>query len=477
MSEFCKVSFSSEGSVTILGKNISYRTTSENFPVSRTDEAIEASTFTFAYERNDLPNVSARPVLFAWNGGPSCSSVYMHMGLLAPQKIKSGNGIDISRTAPFELMENTHCLLDVCDIVLVDPVNSGYSRIYSQDSYGYWMSSTGDAVAMVATIRQWLSTHGRWNSPLYIAGESYGTARNALVSALLYTGCRYSASLHLSGVIMIGSYLNCMQEPFPVPVEVLSLPSVAAANWYWHREGKGSLAEYVDRCEEFAYSRYLYALAMGNALLDTERQSIAEELSYFTGYSVPELLDKDLLVDASAFSMDTLSDEKKAIGLYDARFATSYISKPAVYDFDMDPGNVQSMTALIASMNCVLKENLGVHLDEEYRHYAINSGKDWNFKTALFPPSALEIAMARNPDMKLMFCIGYYDMVTTLGWCRYLVRHYQYPKDHLWMKYYESGHMPYAGDLHAKQLLDDMRSFIISPRNEENIKFSSEKQN
>lgn len=464
MIEYCKSRYTAQGTVQVNGTAIPYTAVSEDFPIRGKDGQVDATMFTFSYERSDVTETAGRPVLFAWNGGPGCGSLFVHMGLLAPMRVRCGDGPDMPQTAPFSLINNDHCLLDTCDVVSIDAIGTGYARMLRPEKTNDYCSTQRDAEVFALCIRQWLTAHNRWNSPVYIMGESYGTIRTAMVANALFYSKGIDAmgtSLHVSGIINLGSALNYGQEPFPIPDDVLNLPSIAAANWYWHPEGKGSLADYVAQCEQFCYGTYVQALAMGSRLPDAQRRAVAEQLSGYTGYSVEKLLEDRLVVDIFRYPAEGMRKERRTIGIYDARFSRGIFRCPESYDFfSDDASNAQIMPAFSGAFHGIWKKQLGIDTDEDYTEIWNGAEAVWNFKTELPPIRALEKAMYRNPDMKVMFGMGYYDMLTTVGWVHYLVSHYDLPPERVTLSYYEAGHMPYIGDHQAACVLDDIRAFI-----------------
>lgn len=460
--EFVKHRFTYEGNVLVEGENIPYLAVSENYPVRNVAGDIDASMFTFSYERTDV-NTDGRPVLFAWNGGPGCGSLFVHMGLLSPKKVRLGEGPDLKPTAPFELIDNEAFLLDTCDVVAVDAIGTGYARLFNQDAKAAYCTTEKDAEVFIGCMRAWLTAHKRWNSPIYIMGESYGTIRNAVIAeAIFYSGTGTSSGgpIHLSGIIMLGSALDYGQEGFPIPKAVLNLPSIAAANWYWHPEGKGGLRDFVEECDRFCYGEYVQALALGNRLPEQRRIEIAEKLSRYTGYDSEKLLKDKLDVDIFQYPACGMAKEGRSIGIYDARFALGEFREPAKYDyFSDDACNAISIPAFTVGFNGLWRDTLGIDLDEEYTEIWNEAETVWNFKTKKPPIQSLECAMHRNPGLRVMFGMGYYDMLTTLGWVRYLVSHYDLPEDRIRLCYYEAGHMPYLGDRQAFQLERDIKAF------------------
>ncbi len=464
MDGFEKRKFISQGTVTVNGVPIQYEAVTEEFPVYGKSGGLDANVFTFSYLRSDLDDVNGRPVLFAWNGGPGAVSMYVHMGLLAPMKVKCGAGSDMPQTAPFELINNDNCLLDVCDVVSIDAIGTGWSRLINTEAKAQYASTQTDADVFAMIIRLWLTEHQRWNSPIYVMGESYGTIRTAVVAeSMFYSPSADSAGvpLHLSGIINLGSCINHQQDPFPIPNAVLSLPSIAAAHWYWHPEGKGTLREFVDECDQFCYEEYVRALAMGSRLPEDQKRVVAEKLRRYTGYSIEKLLEDKLVVDVFEYPAKGMADEGRSIGIYDARFALDKYEHPEKYDFFCDDAsNAIVFPAFSAAFLGLWKAQLNIPINEDYIFEWNEGEKNWNYTTTTPAVKCLENAMHRNPKMKVMFGMGYYDMLTTPGWVRYLVSHYSLPSDRVYLNYYEAGHMPYIGERQAAQLQADIKEFI-----------------
>lgn len=181
---------------------------------------------------------------------------------------------------------------------------TGYSRLLDQSRAEEYTNLDGDAAATVVAMSAWLTAHKRWNSPVYILGESYGTIRTALVAEALYGNERAvcgGVSLQLAGIINLGSALNHAQEDFPIPREVMNLPSIAAANWYHHPEGKGTLKEFVSAANEFAYGDYLRAIALGRRLPEEEQRKVAERLSELTALPVKKLMENKLRINTFVY--------------------------------------------------------------------------------------------------------------------------------------------------------------------------------
>ena len=269
--------------------------------------------------------------------------------------------------------------------------------------------------------------------------------------------------IQLSGIINLGSALNYGGKPFPIPDAVLNLPSIAAENWYWHPEGKGNLKDFVDACDMFCYEEYVQALAMGKRMPLEKQRSIAEKLSLYTGYSVEKLVEDNLNVDIFQYPAKGMANEGRSIGIYDARFALGKFKSPEKYDyFSDDASNALIFPGFSVAFQEFWKDKLNITTEEEYISIWNTGERAWRYDTKTAPTVCLEKAMHRNPKMKVMFGMGYYDMLTTLGWVRYFVSHHELPKDQVFMHYYEAGHMPYVGEEQAMRLEEDIRAFILA---------------
>lgn len=471
MAEYLKKKFIKEGVVHVKGEEIPYVATSEDFPIKDEFGNVEASIFTFTYERADVKDKRSRPVMFCYNGGPGSCSIYINLGFCAPLRLKTGDDVNsMPKVGPFPMEENTDCVIDVVDMVVVDAIGTGYSRLLEPEAKKKYLSSTeGDVAAFAKLISAWLTAHDRWDSPIYLYGESYGTPRNAVLADHLFSigGSEGYASpgLHVAGVIMLGTALNHGTVELPFPRSCANIEPYAAVNWYYHPEGKGTLEDFVEECYQFAVTDYVSALAQGSWLPDEQKRKIAERLNYFTGLPVDELLARDNVIEAFSYTVEGFAKENMAVGVYDGRLNLS--TKDARRDpphmafvSNTDASNAVMSAMFVGAFNGTMKKFLNIETDEDYRKTA-NVHEGWNFNCKISPMASLENAMLRNEKLKLMFCAGYYDLLTTVGNVRYIASHYKYPADRTTMQYYESGHMPYLGLSSLKKMADDVREFIL----------------
>lgn len=464
--------FVSTHQVTIGGHLIHYRATvAEQFVVDPAGKRL-ANVFTTSYERTDVPKGRDRPILFVFNGGPGSSSVWLHMGLVGPRRIDFDDPANPRTVAPFSTVENTDSPLDVADIVLIDPPGTGFSSILADGKPAQFYASKADALATAKVIKDWIEQHGRWNSPKFLLGESYGTIRAALVARLLAGGPTETGELDgiaLNGVILLGQALNLNQSDdmhF-----VTSLPTLAATACYFHRlQAPCSPTVQAAQAARFAKDEYLAALYQGARLDATERTRIAARMSVLTGIS-PEVIEAhDLRIENNEFAKLLLAGQGREVGMFDARFTLPLKAsgQDAVAD---DPAMGQYSPGFVAAFNEYLGENLGVRLDRPYQAISFRAVEgQWDYGDGPGVPlnknfaPAMAIAMRRNPALRLMVGSGLYDLVTTIGDADYTLSHAGIPLDRVQLHTYPSGHMAYLGKPAREALASDIRAFVATER-------------
>lgn len=429
-----------------------------------------ATIFAFSYVEKGA--TEARPVVFVFNGGPGSSSVWLHMGMLGPRQISFVDAVHPPTTAPFTIADNRLSLLDVADLVFIDPVGTGYSRLLPggkpEDFYGV----TQDARAMSDFIQAWLTQNKRWNSPKFIMGESYGAVRAAVLANTLMGGPFSTGTLSavsLNGVLILGpsfepgggvkgddrAYLN-------------NLPTMAATAWHHGkiaREGRSPESVAVE-ARQFIADDYVRALYAGSALSAAERARVAERLAELTGLPSQTWLDNDLRMSMGEFSTALLKNEGLQIGAYDGRY-TLPIQDAGGDPVADDPAMGQYTPGFVAAFNTYAQNELKVEPTSRYQAIVfadINSRWNWGAGPGTPVPRNygvdLAAAMRRNPSMQIFIGAGYYDLVTTFGAAEYTARHSGLAQDRVILKTYASGHMPYLGDESARLLAADVRAFI-----------------
>lgn len=453
---------------TIKGKRVRYRAAVEEFFLGDEAGHRTASIFVTSYRRTDLPKDAARPLIFAFNGGPGAASLWLNMGLLSPRRVDLGEADKPQTNPPFRLVDNDDTPLDVADIVMIDPAGTGFSRLLRDGKPEQFYGLQADARATVAIIQQWVRANAAWNAPKFLLSESYGTIRAALVAKLLAGGPTMTGAMEgmtLNGVIMIGQGMALGASGDQAVLT--SLPTLAATACF-HGKGPGGCTPQgqAEKARRFIEERYLRALWLGSDLPPTERDAIASSLATLTGLPKSTVLDHDLRISAGDFSRELLKSQGLQIGSYDARYTLPLAASGGDPVAD-DPAMGQYVPAFVAAYKGYAHDELKVTLDIPYEPIAfgaINARWDYGYGPGVFAPinvaPDMATAMRRNPAMRLMIAEGYYDLVTTLGAADYILSHSGIPRDRTAMHYYPSGHMTYLGARTRAMTANDIRAFI-----------------
>ncbi len=502
-------SSSSSGSVTVEGSHIDYQAvagtlvvhpkgwddaakaedekTKEGEEDSQDDNesknpTAEASMFYVAYTKQHT-EPDKRPITFLYNGGPGSSSVWLHMGAFGPRRVITA---DNSHTpaAPYQVVNNDFSLLDASDLVFVDAPGTGFSRVAGKNKKKEFYGVDQDAHAFAEFIVAYLSKYGRWNSPKYLFGESYGTPRSAVLSNLLED--KYS--IDLNGVMLLSQILNfdlSVDEPESNPgIElpyVVALPTYAATAWYHHKlpgaNNPTALEPFLKEVEDFATKDYAHALVEGTSLPKAERQAIAEKLHAYTGLPVSYILKANLRIDGGEFEKNLQDDANMTTGRLDSRFSGPTMD-PLSKEAEYDPQAAAISSAYVSAFNDYARKTLKFGQEKMYWP-EISLWKSWDFKHQ--PPGAerplqqatnvmpdLASAMKYDPNLKVFLAGGYFDLATPFyeGW--YEMHHLAIPErlqDNIQYHYYESGHMVYAHQESLRALHDDAAAFIRSTDN------------
>src|SRR5271156_4567127 len=397
----------SKGSVTVGGAVINYDAYAgtlgvhpkgwddvpQNADKDEKNQPAEASMFYVAYFKSDAPNTQ-RPVTFLYNGGPGSSTVWLHMGAFGPRRVVT---LDHAQTpaAPYALVNNDYSLLDATDLVFIDAPGTGFSRIAGKDKEKAFFGVDPDAYAFAEFITQFLSKYGRWNSPKYLFGESYGTPR----SAVLINQLESDRSIDFNGVILLSQILNFDLSPdrptgnpgVDLPYQTV-LPTYAATAWYHHKlPGEhANLEALLTEVEQFAMGDYARALAAGAELSATDRAAIAEKLHQYTGLPVDYILKADLRIDGGEFRQTLQSGAGLATGRLDTRFSGPDID-PLAQRADYDPQASALSSAYVSAFNDYVRNDLHYGADKQFKP-SIGTFRTWNFQHRL--PGQSEAASA-----------------------------------------------------------------------------------
>ena len=449
---------------TFGGQRIAFSATAGETYLEAEDGTPKASIFSIAYVKE--PRDPKRPVTFLFNGGPGSGSLWLHMGAFGPKRVAIPSDARDDGAAPFPILDNPDSLLDVTDIVFIDPVGTGFSHALGKtDPKEYW-GVTQDAKSVAEFIRLWLNDNGRWNSPKYLGGESYGTTRSAAVVNELegrFNDVSLNGVLLISTILDFGAQANVPGNEMPY---VLFLPSMAAAA---HHHGKapadaGSLEAFVDEARRFAISDYATALLQGQALTGERRADIRRRLARFTGLSERFLEAADLRVTDSRFYKELLRDSGLTIGRLDARY-TGRDFDNAGEEPDNDPSFYGIDAGYTAALNAWVRDGLNYRTERHYSTIGPVGDWDWNLgggdaKYYKNVAPYLGKALRENSGMRIFVGQGWFDFATPFFGAEYALSRTGIPQDRIDYRYYGSGHMMYVRDEDRMKLSRDIREFI-----------------
>jgi carboxypeptidase C (cathepsin A) len=451
--------------ITIDGKTLRYTATVAQMPIQASNGETEAHMFYVAYTKDGVTDYSTRPLTFAFNGGPGAASIWVHMGAMGPRKVKllDNGGMP---PPPFKAVDNPDTWLDQTDLVFIDPVGTGYSRARSAEVARRMDSLRGDLQSMTEFIRIYINRNERLSSPLFLAGESYGTMRAAgLAGRLIDQG------IALNGITLISTILNFQTERTNRSNSLayaVQLPTFAADAFYHKKlppDLQTDLKATLKEVEGWAMTGYLQALDKGSSLSPEERKAVIAKLARYTGLDPRYIDDSDLRIDVPHFTRELLRSDHLLIGRLDGRL-TAPASLNAGERADFDPTSSLTEPPFRAAFLQYLRNELGYKTDMMY--YISDGIMPWNWNAQnRYAETGTELyqAFAQNPYMKLMVCAGYYDLATPYLAAQYNLNHIGLHSDMLkrvtW-QFYNAGHMMYIDkDSHAK-LKRDEAEFIRS---------------
>lgn len=459
-------SFVTRHSATFNGQRVSYAATVGETLLNDERGHPTASLFSIAYVRDDVATKSRRPVIFAFNGGPGSASLWLHMGALGPKRVALPDDLNAAVAPPYKLIDNSYAVLDVADIVFIDPVETGYSRVLPGAKREDFYTAAGDAKSISQFIRAWTKANGRGASPKYVLGESYGTIRSVLVADQL---AKAGSDAKLDGVILLGQAVNIVetvQRAGNVVGYAVNLPVLTAIAWYHDRIDKSgkTLDGLLDDAYTFAIGDYLSALAKGRDLPEAERSRIAQRLAGLTGLSAAYYLAHDLVISKERYRLEILKDKGLIVGRNDARY-TGPVA--AANGPGADPSAKMS-SAFEALVKEYLTNTLQVKLTEDYRPQD-RASQGWDYGGGRSPFTDYDFAgafgrlMRTQANLRLMVGTGLYDTTTTTGATRYLLARNGFPADRVRSHTYEGGHMFYTNQTALKAFTDDLRAFVVPP--------------
>lgn len=455
-------SVSSEHTITVDGQEIPYRATAATMHLLDEDNEPIGSLYYTAYTRTDVDSAE-RPLSFIYNGGPGSASLWLHMGAFGPKRVvvdETGH----TPPPPYDVVDNPGTLIDATDMVFVDPIGTGFSRIVGEGEGSDFWGIDEDSRSLTQFITRYVARNDRWNSPKFLLGESYGTTRSAvLVNRLQNSGMDFAGLSLISAVL---DFETLLFAPGHDTSYITYLPTYAiTAAYHGAIDWPADLEAWLDEVRAFALGDFNHVLAMGASAPEAERAAVRAQLAAYTGLSEDYLERADLRVTASQFRAELERETGRVVSRLDARydgFTNDLLSENAPYD----PQSTAISGAYTVALNRYLREELGFETSELYVTGGGARGWNWSrgggggWQGATYVASDLEQAMIRNPNLLVQIENGYYDLATPFFAMEWTTDHMDLPAElraNIRHNYYEAGHMMYVIE---EELLNLRRNVI-----------------
>ncbi len=456
----------------IGGHDVAYTATTGTMLLKNDDGKVRATIYFTAYTRDGFLEMGRRPITFAYNGGPGSASAWLHMGAFGPRRVVLDDE-GWAPPPPYQIADNNESLLDVTDLVFIDPVSTGFSRPAPGEDAASFHGVREDIESVGDFIREYIARYERWSSPKFLAGESYGTTRSAGLSRYL----QEKLNIYLNGIVLVSSILNFGTARFDVGNDLpypLFLPTYTATAWY-HKKlpadlQQGDLQKALAEAERFAAGEYTLALMRGNTLSADERHQVAQKLARYTGLSQGFLESENLRPPIFEFVKELLRSERLTVGRLDTRFKG--VDRTASADrFEFDPANAAFSGPFAAVFNDYIERELGFKSELNYE-LLTDKVRPWNYRPYdnqyVNVAEDLRFAMAINPNLKVLVNNGYYDLATPFFATQYTFNHIGFDAtyaDRISMMYYNAGHMMYIRRADREALKDNIARFITTNSN------------
>ena len=455
-------------SLNLNGEVIKYTATAGYLPLQSEAGKTIANVYFTAYTKDEIEDVSKRPITFAFNGGPGSASVWLHMGAFGPKKVAMTEE-GLAPIQPYELIDNENTLLDITDILFIDPVNTGYSRAAAGENPTQFFGYQNDIESVGEFIRVYMTQFERWSSPRFILGESYGTIRASGLAGFLQGR---SLGMYLDGVILVSAVLNSLVKDFSQGNDlpyVFFFPGYTAAAWYHKKLPQDLLDQDLDdvlkEVETFAIGEYSQALLLGNELSRSRRTEMIDKVARYTGLATDYVEQSNMRIELGRFLIELMREDHLSIGRLDSRFKVLETDAAAEsYSFDY------SNSAITGAFSTLF--NHYVRHDLNYKNenvYAISGQvRPWGYGSAnartAYSDSVevLSEAMSQNQSLQIFVANGYYDFATPYFATKYAISHLGLNsefKDRVTMSYYEAGHMMYIRKKSHQKLKQDLVEF------------------
>ena len=456
----------SEHSATIGGQEIKYKASAGTILLRDEDDKATASIFYIAYTREDVA-LSNRPVTFSFNGGPGSSSVWMHLGMLGPRRVRLAED-GSALPPPYRLVDNEFSLLDETDLVFIDPVSTGYSRAIPPKDANKFHGWQEDTASVAEFIRLYVTRNKRWDSPKFIIGESYGTTRAAALSGELSQHLK----MNVNGIMLVSTVLNFETLSFSggndLPY-ILYLPTYTTSAWF-HKKlpadlQQRSLPEVYALAEAFAAGEYSAALFSGSSLAPAQRRKAVEQYARLTGLTTNYVERANLRVPLNRFASELLAGEDRVIGRYDSRYV-GYVRDRLANRMEQDPSYEAVAGAFASTFNTYVRTELKYETDLSYEVLASVGRWNWDQSNSYVDVAdTLASALTRNPFLRIHVSSGYYDLATPLFATHYTFDHLGVDPallKNLTLDTYTAGHMMYLNLPDLKRSKTDLAKFISS---------------
>jgi carboxypeptidase C (cathepsin A) len=470
--------------ITLKGKSLAYTVTcgtlvlkeeSEKEGLAEAEKA-RATVFFVAYVLDKTESAAGstktRPITFSFNGGPGSSSVWMHLGLAGPKRVLLDE-MGKAPPPPYTLVDNDYSLLDSTDLVFIDPVGTGYSRMVAGEKLKTYHDYKSDLESIGEFIRLYTTRYARWSSPKFLIGESYGTTRAAALSNHLFD--RYGIALN--GLMLISVALDMQTLRFDHGNDlppVLYLPTYAATAWHHQRLSTDlqakSLRDLLDEVTAFAMGEYATALMQGSQLPVDKRAALAVKIAGYTGLDIGYVLRSNLRINIFRFCKELLRDESKTVGRLDSRFTG--VDRDSVGEqMEFDPSYTNLYGAYAACLNDYVRRDLGYENDLPYevlKSLYLDWGWDQFANRYASVSESLRQAMSKNPHMKVFVANGLFDFATPHLASDYTFSHLGLDETrakNIDTAYYDAGHMMYIHEPSLKKLSGDLHQFLQAASN------------
>ena len=454
------------GTVVVDGQTVNYTATAGKLAMKDDQGKVKAHIFFVAYTRNGVADMATRPVTFCFNGGPGSSSVWLHLGMLGPKRVKLPDDATTLQP-PYRLTPNPWSLLDQTDLVFIDPVSTGYSRPAKGEKKGQFHGYDEDLRSVGQFIHDYTTDFQRWGSPKFVLGESYGGLRAAGLAGTL----RDRYNFELNGIVLVSAVVDFQTLRFGVGDDlphILFLPSYAATAWY-HKVLSAPLqalplTEVVKMAENFALHDYATILLKGDAATAAERDAAVDRYAELTGLDRSYVEGANLRISMARFGKQLLRQRRRTVGRFDSRYLG--VDRDHVGErYEYDASGAAFFGPFTATMNQYLRNDLEF---QDERVYEILTGNVFPWSYGAFEnryvdaSETLRSAMVGNPHLQVFAACGYYDLATPFFAMDHSVTHLGLPpeyRDRITRRYYEAGHMMYVHEPSLIQLRKDLIEF------------------